>query len=71
MGKVYTEAQKRASQKYRREKMDTFTVSAKKGIKERWRAAAEKQGKSLNRFIIDAVEAEIARDDLDSGADTE
>ena len=59
----YTEAQKRATAKYKKEKMDDVHVLIKKGARERWKAEAEKRGKSLNRFIIDTVEAEIARDD--------
>ncbi len=30
-----------------------------KGTKERWKAAATDRGKSLNQFIVGAVEAEI------------
>lgn len=58
MGGKYTEAQKRASAKYQAEKTDDIRVRVPKGTKDRWRAKAEAQGKSLQRFIIDAVEKE-------------
>lgn len=41
------------------EKLDDIKVRPPKGTKERWRAEAEARGKSLQRFVIDAVEAEI------------
>ena len=58
MGGKYTEAQKRASAKYQAEKTDDIRVRVPTGTKDRWRAKAEAQGKSLQRFIIDAVEKE-------------
>jgi predicted HicB family RNase H-like nuclease len=58
MGSKYTEAQKRASAKYQAEKTDDIRVRVPKGTKDRWRAKAEAQGKSLQRLIIDAVEKE-------------
>lgn len=59
MGSKYNEAQKRASTKYLEEKTDDIRVRAPKGTKERWRAEAEKRGKSTTRFIIDSVETAI------------
>lgn len=60
MGDIYTEAQKRATLKYMREKIDNISIRAKKGTKDRWKEAAKKQGKSLNKFLIDCIEKEIA-----------
>lgn len=60
MGKDYTEAQKRAAVKYLSEKTDDVRVRVPKGTKDRWKAAAAESDKSLQRFIIDAVEAAIA-----------
>lgn len=57
MGREYTEAQKAASIKYLREKTDDVRVRVPKGTKDRWKAAAEEQGISLQQFIIQAVEA--------------
>lgn len=59
MGEKYTEAQKNATMKYLKEKTDDIRVRAPKGTKDRWRAAAEAEGKSLQAFIIAAVEAAI------------
>ena len=59
MGEKYTEAQKKASIKYLKEKTDSIQIRTPKGTKERWREAAEKQGVSLNQFIADAVEEKI------------
>ena len=56
MGGKYTEAQKRATAKYQADKLDVVRIRVPKGTKERWRAKAEASGKSLQRFIIDAVE---------------
>ena len=59
MGDKYTEAQKKASIKYLREKTDSIQIRTPKGTIERWRAAAESHGKSLNQFIVDTIETEI------------
>lgn len=54
-----SEAQKKASVKYL-EKLDEVRIRAEKGTKSRWKNAAENRGKSLNQFVIDAVENEIS-----------
>ena len=56
MGGKYTEAQKQANIKYLKEKTDDVRIRVPKGTKDRWRAKAEAAGKSLQRYIIDAVE---------------
>lgn len=56
MSGKYTEAQKAASIKYLREKTDDIRIRVPKGTKARWRAKADSTGKSLQRYIIDAVE---------------
>ena len=63
MGSKYTEAQKAASIKYLKEKTDDIRVRAQKGTKDRWKVAAEAADKSLQQFIIDAVEAAMAAQD--------
>lgn len=45
------------------EKCDEIKIRPPKGTKDLWRSAAEKEGKSLQRFIIDAVENHIAKND--------
>lgn len=59
MGGTYTEAQKAASIKYLKEKTDSIQIRTPKGTKARWSEAAAQEGTSLQRFIIDAVEAKI------------
>ena len=60
MGDKYTEAQKKASIKYLKERTDSIQIRTQKGTKERWKTAAEERGKSLNQFIVDTVETEIS-----------
>ena len=54
------EKQREYVRKHQDEKLDAVTVRPPKGTKERWRAAAAKHGKTLQRFVIDAVEAAAA-----------
>ena len=54
-----SEPQKKASVKYL-EKLDEVRVRAEKGTKDRWKDAAASRGKSLNQFVVDAVEHEIS-----------
>ena len=61
MGDKYTEAQKKASMKYLKDKTDSIQIRVTKGTKERWKAAAEIRGKSLNQMIVDTMEAEIKK----------
>lgn len=58
-GMSVSEAQKKASVKYL-EKLDEVRVRAEKGTKDRWKDAAASRGKSLNQFVVDAVENEIS-----------
>lgn len=62
MGREYTEAQKTASIKYLREKTDSIQIRTPKGTKDRWKAAAEGQGISLQQLIIQAVEAALNKE---------
>lgn len=55
-----SDKQKEYVRKHQQEKLDEIKVRPKKGTKDRWRAAADAEGKSLQQFIIDAVEAAVA-----------
>lgn len=57
----YSDAQKEATARYNRKAYDRIDVVVKKGQREVLKDLAASQGKSLNRFILDAVEAEIKR----------
>lgn len=51
-----TEAQLRASAKYREKAYDQISIRVKKGTRDRWHALAEAEGKSLAAFITGCVE---------------
>lgn len=56
-----SKAQQRATAKYVKENYDRIEVKPVKGSKDRWKAAADAEGKSLQQFIIDAVEAVLSK----------
>lgn len=56
---AYTEAQKKASIKYMSEKTDDIRLRVPKGLKDKYRAEAEKRGVSMTQFIVNCVEKEI------------
>ena len=58
-----SEKQKGYSKKYL-EKLDEIKIRPTKGTKERWCEAAHLQQKSLNQFVIDAVETAIKQSNL-------
>lgn len=55
----YSEAQKEATARYNKKAYDRINIIVKKGQREIIKNFAASQGKSLNRFILDAVEAEM------------
>lgn len=61
MGAKYTDAQKRATQKYKAASRDKLTLDMPKGSKERYKAYAEQQGKSLTALIVELLETEIEK----------
>ena len=61
MSEKYTDAQKRATLKYLKNKTDSIQIRVKKGVKEQWKEAAAVRGKSLNQLIVDSVETEIQK----------
>lgn len=60
-----SEEQKGYVKKHQQEKTDMVVVRPPKGTKEFWRAAANKAGVSLQRFVIDAVNQAISKHTLD------
>lgn len=61
----YTEAQKRAQLKYLAEKTDDIRLRVPKGMKDKWKAAAEKQGKSMTVYVVETVNARIEQESGD------
>lgn len=55
MGKVYTEAQKKATAKFMADK-HTIRVVVTKEKANQYKAKAKAEGKSLNQYIIDLIE---------------
>ena len=55
----YSDAQKEATARYNKKAYDRIDLVVKKGQREIIKNFAASQGKSLNRFILDAIEAEI------------
>lgn len=61
MGKEYTKAQARATKKYLAN-IGEYKLRTNKGDIERYKVVAEQAGMSLNKFIIQAIEEKIFRD---------
>ena len=57
----YSDAQKEATARYNKKTYDRIDVIVKKGQRQIIKDYAAAQGKSLNRFVLDAVENEIRR----------
>lgn len=57
-----TPARRKASEKYRTEKIDTILVRVPKGQKEIIQNAASKKDVSLNQFIVDAINDALNKD---------
>lgn len=55
----YYDSQKEATARYNKKAYDRINIIVKKGQREIIKAYAASQGKSLNRFVLDAVEAEM------------
>ena len=55
----YSEAQKKATIKYRDKTYDQMNLQIKKGKKDEYKAQAEKRGMSLNAYIISLIEQDI------------
>ena len=55
----YSDAQKEATARYNKKAYDRIDVIVKKGQRQIIKDFAASQGKSLNRFICDAIEKEM------------
>jgi predicted HicB family RNase H-like nuclease len=60
---AYSEAQKKATAKYMKNKLDDIKVRVPKGKREVYKAHAERQGKSLNALIIELLEKDMQEED--------
>lgn len=66
MGAKYTEAQKRATQKYKATSRESLSIDMPKGYKARYKTHAHKRGKSLTALILELLENDIKnyKDDM-------
>lgn len=58
----YTEARKESNVKWDKQNLDRISIALAKGSRDKIKAHAERQGESVNRFIIRAIEEAIERD---------
>lgn len=58
----YSDAQKEATARYNKKAYDRIDLIVKKGQRQLIKDFAASQGKSLNRFILDLVEAEMNKE---------
>ena len=56
---MLTEARKKANQKYNEKSYDQLKVLVKKGTRDKIKAFAENQGKSLNGYINELIKADM------------
>ena len=55
----YYDSQKKATARYNKKAYDRININVKKWQRQIIKDYAASQGKSLNRFVLDAVEAEM------------
>ncbi len=58
----YSEAQRRASLKYKRTKVDNIQITAPKGERDKIKRAASSAGQSLSQYILQAVHERMDRE---------
>lgn len=64
---MYNDKAKQATMKYMREKRDKLTLNLPLGDKERYKAHAERRGKSLTGLIVELLEQDIKSTDSENG----
>lgn len=58
----YTEARKKANEKYLKESVEDVRIRVPKGRKAEIKNHAESQGESMNAFVVRAIDEAIERD---------
>ena len=61
----YSDAQKEATARYNKKAYDRINVIVKKGQRQIIKDYAASQGKSLNKFICDAIEAQMHKENAE------
>lgn len=62
MTQKYTEARKAGNRKWDAENLDRLSIALPKGMKDRIKAAAARDGKSMNEYIKDLLTAAVGAD---------
>lgn len=70
MGNKYTDAQKRAAEKYKATRREQLNLDVPKGVKEKYKAYAQSKGVSLTKLFMELIEKDMqengfAFDDMD------
>lgn len=63
---MYNDVSKKATMKYIKENLEEVRFRVRKGEKERYKAHAERRGKSLTALIVDLLEQDIKNADNDN-----
>ena len=63
---AYSEAQKEATARYNKKTYERISIVVRKGERKRIADHAAKQGKSVNRFVLDAVYAQMSEQKSDA-----
>ena len=63
---AYSEAQKKATLKYRKEHLETLTLQMKKGTKDQWKEQAKSKGLSLNAYITALIKKDMEENGIHS-----
>ena len=58
----YSDAQKEATARYNKKAYDRINIIVKKGQRQVIKDFAASQGKSLNRFVLDAIEYQMNKE---------
>ena len=64
-----SEARTRANRKWNEANLDRLAITVKKGQRDIIKAAAENAGVSLNRYVVEAIEARMAADEIEKRSD--
>lgn len=64
---MYNDVSKKATMKYIKENLEEVRFRVRKGEKERYKAHAERRGKSLTALIVDLLEQDIQNADNENG----
>ena len=56
---AYTEAQKKATLKYKKEHYERLAIDVPNGKREEYKTVAKSRGLSLNQYVIGLIEADI------------